>query len=86
MNGEVRRTDMNVIVSALRASSSLLVDSHPDLTVGAITLRRFAPENPSAWLRTHCGSFHHETLSVLSVIIGRDSVSRAAFVRRLSGP
>ena len=41
MNGEVRWTDMNVIVSAVRASSSLLVDCYPDLTVGARLCRAF---------------------------------------------
>ena len=29
---------------------------------------------------------HHEAAAVLSIIVGLDSVSRAAFVRRFSGP
>src|SRR5437867_9080016 len=31
-------------------------------------------------------SLHHETLSILSIVIGPDSVSGCAFVGRLSGP
>ena len=41
---EVRRTEM--IMSALRASI-VVGDLHPDLTVGAISLRRFAPHRES---------------------------------------
>jgi len=64
----------------------------------AMVLRQSRTEKGSNWpfaadcefrngrARVVRNSLHHETLSILSIVIGPDSVSGCAFVGRLSGP